>query len=61
MTNEEIIEEVLFEAHKLGLKNQVFELVHKLTKENPHASKVDLYEKALKIIRNDEKMVYSTE
>ena len=61
MTNEELIEEILFEAHKLGIKNQVFELVHKLTKENPHICKSDIYEKALKTVKNEEKMVYSTE
>ncbi len=61
MTNEEHIEEILIEAYKLGLKNQVFELVTKISRENPRTNKVDIYETALKLAKNDEKMVYSTE
>ena len=61
MTNEELIEEILHEAHNLGFKTRIFELFHELSKDNPHSNRVDIYEKALKIIKNEQKMVYSTE
>jgi len=61
MTNEEHIEEILFEAHESGIKHQVFELVNKLTKENPNQQKVNIYEKALMIAKKKkEELVYIT-
>ena len=60
MTNEEHVEEILIEAYKLGLTSKVFELVKSLAKEHT-GSRADIYELALKIAKNNEKLVYSTE
>jgi hypothetical protein len=60
MTNEELVEEILIEAHKLGLTIKVFEIVKSLSKEHS-GSKADIYDIALKIAKNNEKLVYSTE
>ena len=60
MTNEEHVEEILIEARNLGLTFQVFELVKSLSKEYS-GSRADIYDIALKIAKNNEKMVYSTE
>ena len=60
MTNEELVEEILVEAHNLGLTTKVFEIVRSLSKEHI-GSRADIYELALKIAKNNEKLVYSTE
>jgi hypothetical protein len=60
MTNEEHVEEILVEAHNLGLTTKVFEIVRSLSKEHI-GSRADIYELALKIAKNNEKLVYSTE
>jgi|LakMenE18May11ns_1017448.scaffolds.fasta_scaffold9616373_2 hypothetical protein len=60
MTNEELVEETLIEAHKLGLTIKVFEIVNSLSKEH-NGSRADIYDIALKIAKNNEKLVYSTE
>jgi hypothetical protein len=60
MTNEELVEEILIDAYKLGLTSQVFEIVNSLSKEHT-GSRADIYELALKIAKNNEKLVYSTE
>jgi len=60
MTNEEYVEEILIEAHKLGLTLKVFELVKSLSKEH-NGSMSDIYYIALKIAKNNEKLVYSAE
>ena len=60
MTNEELVEEILFEAHKLGLTSKVFELVKGLSKQHV-GSRADIYNMALKIAKNNEQMVYSSE
>jgi hypothetical protein len=60
MTNEEHVEEILIEAHNLGLTSQVFAIVKSLSKEH-NGSRADIYDIALKIAKNNEKMVYSTE
>jgi hypothetical protein len=60
MTNEEHVEEILIEAYKLGLTSKVFEIVKSLSKEHK-GSRADIYELALKIVKNNEKLVYSTE
>jgi hypothetical protein len=60
MTNEELVEEILIDAYKLGLTSQVFEIVKSLPKEYK-GSRADIYELALKIAKNNEKLVYSTE
>jgi len=60
MTNEEHVEEILIEAHNLGLTSQVFAIVKSLSKEH-NGSRADIYDIALKIAKNNEKLVYSTE
>jgi hypothetical protein len=60
MTNEEHVEEILIDAYKLGLTSQVFEIVKSLSNEYK-GSRADIYELALKIAKNNEKLVYSTE
>jgi hypothetical protein len=57
MTNEEHVEEILVEAHNLGLTTKVFEIVRSLSKEHI-GSRADIYELALKIAKNNEKLVY---
>jgi hypothetical protein len=44
----------------LGLTSKVFEMVKSLSKEHK-GSRADIYELALKIVKNNEKLVYSTE
>jgi hypothetical protein len=44
----------------LGLTSQVFEIVKSLSNEYK-GSRADIYELALKIAKNNEKLVYSTE
>lgn len=48
MTNEQHIEEILIEAHNLGILSEVFESVSKIIKESPTVSIVDAYEISLK-------------
>ena len=60
MSNEELVEEILIEAHTLGLTTKVFEIVRLLSKEHT-GSRADIYELAFKIAKNNEKLVYSTE
>lgn len=53
MTNEERIEEIVFEAHKLNSKDELFELIKVLSKDKIIKDRIDLYEMAIKIIRNN--------
>lgn len=46
MTNEEIIEEILIEAHKYGLRIEVLETARQILDENPKMDKVRAYEEA---------------
>jgi hypothetical protein len=52
MTNEQYLEEIIIEAHKLKINDEVFDLVDELSKKNPRMSMVDLFELALKTIKN---------
>jgi hypothetical protein len=52
MTNEQYLEEIIIEAHKLKIETEVFDLVDELSKKNPRMSMVDLFELALKTIKN---------
>jgi hypothetical protein len=52
MTNEQYLEEIIIEAHKLKINTEVFDLVDELSKKNPRMSMVDLFELALKTIKN---------
>jgi hypothetical protein len=46
MTNEEIIEEILMEAHALGLIDQVMKTAVRIMQENPKMCKYLAYEQA---------------
>jgi len=47
MSNEEIIEEILMEAHGYGVRKEVIKKAKELMQEDPKMSKVDAYEIAL--------------
>ena len=55
MTNEERIEEIIFEIHRLDKKEPFFELIKVLSVYYLKKDSVELYEMAYKIIKNDEK------
>jgi hypothetical protein len=55
MTNEERIEEIIFEIHRLDKKEPFFELIKVLYADYLKKDRVELYEMAYKIIKNDEK------
>jgi|LakMenE01Jun11ns_1017448.scaffolds.fasta_scaffold9449234_3 hypothetical protein len=46
MTNEEIIEEILIDAHSYGLRVQVIETAKQILDEDPRKDKVVAYEEA---------------
>lgn len=52
MTNEQRIEEIIFEAHKLNSKDELFDLIKVLSKGDKTKDRIDLYETAIKIIKN---------
>lgn len=47
MNNEEIIEEILMEAHAYGVRKEVIKKAKALIQEDPKMDKVDAYEIAL--------------
>ena len=49
MNREEIIEEILIEAHKLGVRNKVLNLSRKISKMNPKMDRVYIFEAAFKL------------
>lgn len=53
MTNEQRIEEIIFEAHKLNSKDELFDLIKVLSKDDKTKDRIDLYETAIKIIKNN--------
>ena len=55
MTNEERIEEIIFEIHRLDKNEPFFELIKVLSVDYLKKDRVELYEMAYKIIKNDEK------
>ena len=46
MTNEEIIEEILIDAHSYGLRIQVIETAKQILDKDPRKDKVVAYEEA---------------
>ena len=46
MTNEEEIEEILFEAHAHGLRMEVISTANKIMKEDPNIDRVLAYQQA---------------
>ena len=57
MTNEERIEEIIFEIHKLDKKEPFFELIKVLYTDYLKKDRIDVYEMAYKIIKNNEKRI----
>lgn len=55
MTNEERIEEIIFEIHRLDKKEPFFDLVKALSIDYQKKDRIDVYEMAYKIIKNNEK------
>ena len=55
MTNEERIEEIIFKIHKLDKKESFFELIKVFSADYLKKDRVDVYEMAYKIIKNNEK------
>ena len=47
MSNEEIIEEILMEAHSYGVRKEVIKKAKAIMQENPNMDRVDAYEIAL--------------
>lgn len=46
MTNEEIVQEILLDAHALGLIDEIRETAKKIMDENPKIERVDAYQMA---------------
>ena len=46
MTNEEILQEILLDAHALGLMEEVRETATQIMQEYPNIEKVDAYQMA---------------
>ena len=57
MTNEERIEEIIFEIHKLDKKEPFFELIKVLYTDYLKKDRIDVYEMTYKIIKNNEKRI----
>tara|TARA_B100000927_G_scaffold227592_1_gene187346 strand:- start:241 stop:405 length:165 start_codon:yes stop_codon:yes gene_type:complete len=54
MSNEEEIEEILFEAHAYGVREAVIDMASKLIKENPKMNRVTAIQKSYNEIIKDE-------
>jgi hypothetical protein len=52
MTNEEIIEEILIEAHSYGIREQVLKLANSLLMLNPKMHRCTAYEEAFQQLTN---------
>ena len=52
MTESDEIEEILYEAHDLGIKDLVMERAHKILKEKPKSRKSTIYRKSLEYFKN---------
>ncbi len=52
MTESDEIEEILYEAHDLGIKDLVMERAHKILKEKPKSRKSTVYRKSLEYFKN---------
>lgn len=46
MTNEEIVEEILYEASEQGIRKEVINLAGEILTQNPHVERVIAYEMA---------------
>jgi hypothetical protein len=52
MTNEKYVEEILFEAYKLGVASELFDLVKNLSNEYKD-NVTEMYETALNMVKNN--------
>jgi len=53
MTESDEIEEILYEAHKLGIKDLVMERASKVFKEKPKSRKSNVYRKSLEYFKKN--------
>jgi len=53
MTNEDILNEVMYEAHIEGIFNDVMLEVNKLRRADIKSNRLELFEKAIKNVRRD--------
>ena len=53
MTNEQITDEILFEAHTLKIQEQVLDFAKKLLELNPKMERVDALQAALNHYKNN--------
>jgi len=54
MSAEEQIEEILYEAHAYGMRENVLSMASKLLRENPKMDKVEAYQQSYNKIIKDE-------
>ena len=54
MSSEEQIEEILYEAHAYGMRENVLSMASKLLRENPKMDKVEAYQQSYNKIIKDE-------
>lgn len=53
MTNEEIVEEILYEANEVGVMKEVINKASKIMSENPKIERVVAYEQAFnELVKN---------
>ena len=58
MSNEQLVEEILYESYSLGVYDQVMSLSNKMKDTNPRMSIYDRYNEALQQVKFD--LVWST-
>ena len=54
MTSRKQIEEILYEAHAHGMREEVLQLAFKIVRDNPKMYKVDAYQQAYNRLIKDE-------
>jgi len=54
MTEEAQIEEILYEAHAYGIREEVLQLAFKIVRDNPKINKVEAYQQAYNTLIKDE-------
>ena len=53
MTNEEIVEEILYEANEVGVMKEVISYASKIMSENPKIERVFAYEQAFNELKKN--------
>ena len=51
MTMNDSLEDICYEAYKLGIKEELFKEANKIRKQNPYMETLDIYEQAFGNIR----------